>query len=54
MTLSPMKLKAKDVESYETKRKRMLRPMKLKMEDIDSYETKKEDAKSYKTNNGGH
>ena len=32
----------------------MLRPMKLKMEDIDSYETKKEDAKSYKTNNGGH
>ena len=39
-----MKLKTKDVESYESKRKRTLSPIKLKTEDVESYETK----------NGGH
>ena len=44
-----MKLKTKDVESYEIKRKRMLSPMKLKMDDIESYKLKMEDVESYET-----
>ena len=38
-----MRHKAKDVESYETKKK-----------DVESYETKKEDVESYESKNGRH
>ena len=48
-----MKIKTKDVESYETKRKRIQSPMKPKTKDVESYETEKEDLKSYETKNGG-
>ena len=35
-----MKHKLEDVESYETKKQRMLSPMKQKAKDVESYETK--------------
>ena len=55
-----MKLKTKDVESYENKKQRTLSPVKLKGEDVESYENikqrtlspgkhKREDVESYET-----
>ena len=35
-----MKHKGKDVESYETKKQKILSPMKHKGKDVESYETK--------------